>query len=543
MDDTESARLKEQRDYSQNLLENLARLVPGVIYQYRLHPDGHSEFPWSSPGMNLIYEVTPEEVRTDATIVFGRLHPEDRDRVSAAILESARTLETFYCEFRVILPRQGLRWRWSQAQPERIADGGTLWHGIIIDITERKLTEQQNLKLQEQLLQAMKMEAVGRLAGGVAHDFNNLLTAIAGNAALALREPDLTTLARDALFDIGRAADSAAALTRQLLAFSRKQLIEPKVLDPNALILKLRRMLVRLLGEDIELTTHFAQPLDAIEMDEGQFEQILMNLAVNARDAMPLGGKLTIETANVELDAEYRTHHAELSDSTRFVMVAVSDTGHGIDETVKAHLFEPFFTTKDKGKGTGLGLATIYGVVKQAGGSVDVSTEVGCGTTFKIYLPSVVGHAAAEEVESANTETPGGHETILLVEDEVIVRRLAIRVLSRLGYEVLHAKDGASAISLVERHAGPIHLLLTDVVMPGMSGPEMVEKIVKLRPEILVLYTSGYSENAISRHGVLNAGISFLPKPYVPHILATRIRQVLEGTLPRLTASPRWIED
>lgn len=543
MDESESARLREQRDYSQNLLEHLSRLVPGVIYQYRLHPDGRSEFPWSSPGMSLIYEVTPEEVRADATVVFRRLHPEDSARVAEAILESARTLQTFYCEFRVMLPRQGLRWRWSQAQPERSADGGTLWHGIIIDITERKLTEQQNLKLQEQLLQAMKMEAVGRLAGGVAHDFNNLLTAIAGNAALALSEPDLTSLARDALFDIGRAAESAAALTRQLLAFSRKQLIEPKVLDPNTLIIRLRRMLVRLLGEDIELTTHLARPLDAIEMDEGQFEQILMNLAVNARDAMPLGGKLTIETANVELDAEYRTHHAELSDATRFVMVAVSDTGHGIDDAVKAHLFEPFFTTKDKGKGTGLGLATIYGVVKQSGGSIDVFTEVGRGTTFKIYLPSLLDQAVVMEAESASTETPGGHETILLVEDEVVVRRLALRVLSRLGYEVLHAKDGASAILLVERHTGPIHLLLTDVVMPGMSGPDLVEQIVRLRPGISVLYTSGYSENAISNHGILNAGISFLPKPYVPHTLATKIRQVLEGTPPRLTASPRWVED
>ncbi|MGC4069850.1 MAG: PAS domain-containing protein [Polyangiaceae bacterium] len=257
------------RSESENLLENFGRLVPGVIYQYRLYPDGSSAFPWSSPGMSMIYEVTPEEVREDATPVFGRIHPDDYATVGEAIFESARTLQTFYAEFRVILPVQGLRWRWSQAQPERMADGSTLWHGIIIDVTARKLAEEQSERLQAQLQQAMKMEAIGRLAGGIAHDFNNLLTAIIGNASLASHELHSKELVLESLIEIGRAAESAAALTRQLLAFSRKQLIEPKVLDPNVLIRSLRKMLSRLIGENIELATTLDPNLGAIKIESG----------------------------------------------------------------------------------------------------------------------------------------------------------------------------------------------------------------------------------------------------------------------------------
>ena len=529
-----------QRDYTQNLLENVARLVPGVIYQYRLHPDGKSEFPWSSPGMQLIYELTPDEVREDATSVFGRLHPEDYHRVAESIFESARTLQTFNCEFRVILPEQGLRWRWSQAQPERLPDGGTLWHGIIIDVTARKLAEERTLLLQEQLQQAMKMEAVGRLAGGIAHDFNNLLTAIIGNAELALGEQLSFGPVSEALIEIQRAANSAAAMTRQLLAFSRKQLIEPRVLDANELIVSLRKMLVRLIGEDIHLSTALGSPLGAVKIDPGQFEQILVNLAVNARDAMPSGGKLTIQTEEVELTDGYGFRDAQIEPGN-YVVLTVSDTGNGIDEAHKQHLFEPFFTTKESGKGTGLGLATIFGTVKQAGGSIDVSSAKGQGTTFKIYLPRVDEQPEGQPGDRRIAEVPGGNETILLVEDQEVVRRLAMKVLERLGYEVLHAEDGPRALTVAESHPDAIHLVLTDVVMPGMSGPELVERLIERRPEILVLYTSGYTENAISHQGVLNAGVNFIAKPYAPHALAVKLRQVLGGhrSLAVPSAAPR----
>jgi signal transduction histidine kinase len=517
----------EQRDYGE-LLENLARLVPGVIYQYRLYPDGKSAFPWSSPGMNMIYEVTPEEVRDDATPAFGRLHPEDYDRVAEAIFESARTLQTFYCEFRVVLPRQGLRWRSSHAQPERMADGGTLWHGIIIDVTERVQAEAQNLKLQEQLQQAMKMEAVGRLAGGIAHDFNNLLTAIIGNTELTNTELASKDTVLEALTEIRKAADSAAALTRQLLAFSRKQLIEPRVLDANELVTSLQKMLTRLIGEDIELKTSLGRMPCVAKIDPGQFEQILVNLAVNARDAMPFGGTMTIETAEVELDAAYCARH-EPSQPGHYVMIAVSDTGHGMPDEVRAHLFEPFFTTKDQGKGTGLGLATIFGAVKQAGGSIDVYSERGHGTTFKIYLPRAENSTLASNASTREPDVPCGNETILLVEDQEVVRRLAFKILKRLGYKVLQADNGATALHLVENHPHTIHVLLTDVVMPGMSGPELAERSRALRPDMQVLYTSGYTENAISHHGVLDSGVNFIAKPYVPATLAQKLRLLLDS--------------
>jgi signal transduction histidine kinase/ActR/RegA family two-component response regulator len=477
--------------------------------------------------MNMIYEVTPEEVREDATPVFGRIHPDDFATVGEAIFESARTLQTFYAEFRVILPVQGLRWRWSQAQPERMADGSTLWHGIIIDVTARKLAEEQSERLQAQLQQAMKMEAIGRLAGGIAHDFNNLLTAIIGNASLASHELHSKELVLESLIEIGRAAESAAALTRQLLAFSRKQLVEPKVLDPNVLIRSLKKMLSRLIGENIELTTRLEPNLGAIKIDPGQFEQILVNLAVNARDSMPNGGRLLIETANVELSEEQCKGY----DSTHpgpYVMLSVSDTGLGIDEDVKAHLFEPFFTTKPQGKGTGLGLATTLGVVKQAGGRIEVYSERNIGTVFKIYLPRVEEAIHPPDLEREQVEQmPGGRETILLVEDQEVVRKLAHKLLTRLGYDVIQARDGITALSALEQHVGPLDLLLTDVVMPSMSGSELAARVLALRPEIKVLFTSGYTENAISHHGILDAGVNFIAKPYVPHALAQKIRQVL----------------
>ncbi|MBU1220941.1 PAS domain S-box protein [Myxococcota bacterium] len=400
-----------------------------------------------------------------------------------------------------------------------------------LDITKRKRAEEEKERLQSQLQQAMKMEAVGRLAGGVAHDFNNLLTAISGNVQLALLDLPPGHFAEESLNDIAKAAQSAASLTGQLLAFSRKQLIEPKVLNLNTLIVSLEKMLRRFIGEDIELETIHGKNLKTVKIDPGQFEQILMNLAVNARDAMPGGGRLIIETMNKELDTEYCSIHPD-AEPGEYVMLAVSDNGSGMDAETKSHLFEPFFTTKPKGRGTGLGLATIYGAIRQAGGFVEVYSEVGKGTAFKIYIPVV-----SDEPEYSVAATPpldmiGGTETVFIVEDEKNVREMAIRILSRLGYKILEAPSGKDALILAENYKDNIDLLLTDVIMPGINGRELAVRMLPIHPEMKVLYTSGYTENAIAHHGVIDAGLHFIGKPYTPQSLAIKLRQVLSSDAP-----------
>ena len=403
---------------------------------------------------------------------------------------------------------------------------GRLWS--FRDITDREQAEEERGKLREQLQQAMKMEAVGRLAGGVAHDFNNLLTAIIGNVSLALMKLSPSDPAGGLLAEANKAAESAASLTQQLLAFSRKQIIKPKVLDLNILISDMNRMLVRLIGEDIDLKTVPGADLGLVKVDASQFEQILVNLAVNARDAMPEGGKLLIETVNVDLDAEYCARHPYVRPG-RFVMLAVSDTGHGMSREVKKQIFEPFFTTKPKGTGTGLGLPTIYGVVKQARGSIEVYSEVGKGTTFKIYLPrDDAGDAGAPE-PSLPMELLEGTETVLFVEDEEIVRDLGVRILKGLGYKVMQASNGDEAIARALEYGDRIDLLMTDVVMPGMHGRELANRLTGIRPETRVLFTSGYTDNAIVHHGVLDEGVAFIGKPYSPSALAKKVRDVLDN--------------
>jgi len=391
------------------------------------------------------------------------------------------------------------------------------------DVTER-------LRLEEQLRRAQKMEAVGRLAGGVAHDFNNILTAIIGSAELLIEDLPEGHEHRVDAEEIRRAAGRAADLTRQLLAFSRQQVLAPKVLDLNAIVRSVERMLRRLIGENIELRTALAGDLGAVRADPSQLEQVILNLAVNARDAMPHGGKLTIETANVELDEQYARDHVTAGPGAH-VLLAVSDTGSGMDEATRAHLFEPFFTTKEIGRGTGLGLATVYGVVKQSGGHIWVYSEPDHGATFKIYLPRV-----AEAPEPLAAAEPGGvraaargSETILLVEDEQIVRSLARRVLTQQGYTVLEAPAGAEALAVSDAHAGEIHLLLTDVVMPGIGGRELARQLAERRPRARVLYLSGYSDDAIVRHGLLDPGTFFLQKPFTPQALTRKVRQVLDA--------------
>jgi PAS domain S-box-containing protein len=398
------------------------------------------------------------------------------------------------------------------------------------DITERRQAEKDKRALEEQLRQSQKMEAVGQLAGGVAHDFNNLLTVIQGYCDLILKDLDEKNRFFQDMQEIKKASEHATSLTRQLLAFSRKQILQPKILDLNDLVLNMDKMLRRLIGEDIELVTLLSKDLGRVKADPGQIEQVIFNLAVNARDAMPKGGKLTIETADAELDEHYARSRIGVKPG-RYVRISVSDNGIGMPSGVKDRIFEPFFTTKEKGKGTGLGLSTVYGIVKQSGGNVWVYSEPNQGTTFKIYLPMIEEAADFLSQTFIPTKPFLGTETILLVEDEEAVRKLASTILQSNGYKVLEAGNGEEALRIAqEQNGNPIHLILTDVVMPGMSGSQLAERLVSQWPEMKVLYMSGYTDNAIVHHGILDQGKPYIQKPFNPSALAEKVRDILDGT-------------
>ena len=410
----------------------------------------------------------------------------------------------------------------SVSSVTQVAEDGTIqFINVVEDITKEK-------KLEAQLRQAQKMEAVGRLAGGVAHDFNNLLMSIMGHADLALMSLAEDDPLRRNLEEIKGGGKRAAALTRQLLAFSRRQILQPVVLDLNALITGFVKMLERLIGEDVELETVLASGLRRVEADPGQMEQVIMNLVINARDAMPGGGKLTIETVNVDLDEDYvREHDAGLQPGP-YVMLGVSDAGTGMDEETRSLIFEPFFTTKEEGEGTGLGLSTVYGIVKQSGGYIWVYSEPGQGTTFKIYLPAVEGEAVSREKEEISPERLTGSETILIVEDDDKVRNLVCEILEPQGYSILEAENGIEALRVSEEHGDQIHLMIADVIMPKMGGRELAERLRPLRPDMKVIYMSGYTDNAILHHGVLSPGIEFLQKPISSEALKRKVREVLD---------------
>ena len=394
----------------------------------------------------------------------------------------------------------------------------------------RKAAETALRQSEEQLRQVQKIEAVGRLAAGVAHDFNNILTAIMGHSELLLRQLDAGDPRRKNAEQIEKVAHLAAGLTRQLLIFSRKQVIEPRVLDLNAVILDIKKMLRRLIGENIEFCTLLDPAAGHIKADPGQIEQVIMNLAVNARDAMPTGGKLTVTTANTTLDKNRLKYFPDMG-AGDYVMLAIADTGTGMSEEVKAHLFEPFFTTKPPGTGTGLGLATCFGIVKQNTGHINVHSELGSGTTFKIYFPQVQSAIEPLRVRNQPTGVAGGNETVLLVEDEPVVRELAVATLREKGYTVVEAVNGEEGLRLAQQHDGKIDLVLTDVVMPVMGGKEMADALRTSHPDTKVLFTSGYTEDALGHHGVLRPGILFLPKPYLTATLARKVREVLDEGL------------
>jgi PAS domain S-box-containing protein len=470
---------------------------------------------------------TKDELRS---VSFTTLLSADQYALAAQVLQELQAIgvQTSPTEFRLRTKTGGQIWVETQAAVI-MADGKVVAiQGIGRDVTERKQAEQARAQLEEQLRASQKMEAIGSLAGGVAHDFNNLLSVILGYTGFAMEGVRDGDPIKNDLLEVRQAGERAAALTRQLLAFSRKQVLQPVAIDLNQIAAGVEKMLQRILGEDIDLVQTLAPDLGLTLADPGQIEQVLMNLVVNARDAMPEGGKLTIETSNVEIDEEYAARQVAVKPGS-YVQLAVSDTGCGMDEQTRERIFEPFFTTKERGKGTGLGLSTVYGIVKQSGGNIWVYSEPGQGTTFKIYLPRAPSATTATAIEPTTIRAPStGTETILVVEDEEALRKVALRALEAAGFKVLTAADADEALMKSAQHAGDIQLLLTDVVMPGMSGRVLARELAKTRPTIEVVYMSGYTDNAIVHHGVLDAGTHFLAKPFTLAGLTQKVREVLD---------------
>jgi two-component system, cell cycle sensor histidine kinase and response regulator CckA len=516
----ERERERQRAEVERRAAEDRFRQLAETIQQVFWMSDAHGVLLYVSPAFETIFGRPCASVAASPGLWMDAVHPDDRERVEQAAY--ARLRRGDYDEvYRIVRPDGAVRWIRDRAF--HVYDDAGAVHrlvGTAADITEQR-------QLEEQLQQAQKMEIIGRLAGGVAHDFNNLLTVINGMADLVLGGLADNDPARPDLVQIRQAGDRAAALTGRLLAVSRRQILKPEVLDLSAVIGGLRDMLQRLVGEDVVLELALAPDLVTVKADPGQIEQVVLNLVVNARDAMPDGGTLTIESRNVQLDATHAADHPGTRPGPH-AMLTVRDTGVGMDDAVRRRIFEPFFTTKPQGKGTGLGLSMVYGIVKQSGGSIWFDSAPGRGTRFTLYLPQVFGAPVARPAPLP-TVTAHGHETVLVVEDEPPLRELAARILVAAGYTVLKAANGPDALAVIARHPDPVHLVFTDVVMPGMNGRELVARLSVLRPAMRVLYTSGYTEDAILRHGVLDDPRRFLSKPYTPAVLRHRIREALDG--------------
>ncbi len=487
---------------------------------YIAEPGVNGRWYYVSPQIETILGFTPQEWLEDSENWLKHVHPEDRATVNDAEQADLQG-RTFQAEYRIL--RKDGRTVWISDTAAIVKGSGEhpVMEGLMLDISERKLMEMQSQ-------QARRMEAVGRLAGGIAHDFNNLLTIIKGYTDLAHQRAENLPQIRGDIEKIEDASNRAEALVRQLLAFSRKQVLQPKNLDLNSVVHGLEQLLRRLMSEDIQMHVMLARDLGTIKADPAQIEQVLMNLVVNARDAMPNGGKLIIETSNVELDQHYASEHVTAKPGP-YVMLAVSDTGIGMSRETAAHIFEPFFTTKGGSKGTGLGLATTYGIVKQSSGYIWVYSELDHGTTFKVYLPRVAEAADFSRSERAQVPAQRGCETILLVEDDEAVRGLTETVLTSYGYKLLVAQDPEHALKLADLPDFNVQMVLTDVVMPTMSGSELVRRLSQKKPHLKVLYMSGYTDNVIASGGVLEPGLAFLQKPFMPIALAQKVREVLDS--------------
>jgi PAS domain S-box-containing protein len=496
--------------------QTLVEQVAAISYIAEVGVSG--EWIYISPQVEMMFGFSADEWLMGSREWMKHVHPDDHPVVEAAE-EASKRGERFQAEYRVIRKDGRVIWVSDTAVVVPGSDSHPLMEGIIVDITDRK-------QLEGQLQQARRMEAVGRLAGGIAHDFNNLLTIIKGYTELGLTRAKNYPEVRTDLERIEDASERAAGLVRQLLAFSRRQVLQPKVLDLNSIVVGLDQLLRRLMDEDIEMKTAVGKDLGRIKADPGQIEQVIMNLVVNARDAMPEGGRLTVETENVELDAAYARDHATVRPG-RYVMLAVSDTGVGMSAETIAHIFEPFYTTKESGRGTGLGLSTVYGIVKQSGGYIWVYSELEHGTTFKVYLPRVDEAVEVPSAAKGSGTERAGSETILLVEDEPQLRELTRTVLASRGYSVVEAGSADEAERLAEKYGTTIHLLLTDVIMPGISGRELAKRLSARHPAMRVLYMSGYTYNVIAQGGTLERGVAFLQKPFTPGVLIDKVGEVL----------------
>ncbi|NLH47193.1 MAG: response regulator [Myxococcales bacterium] len=510
---------------SDTRLRQIINLVPHHIYA----KDLQGKFILANEAVARTFDVPLAELtgKTEAEFRRGEIEPKTLRQDDHEILQSGKA-EAVAEE--VVLDAKGKThyFQTTKIPYTALNSDQPAVLSVAIDITDRKQAEKENARLQDQLQQAQKLEAVGQLAGGIAHDFNNLLTGIAGNVELSLMEIEPEHPLAPALLDIKHASERAEALTRQLLAFSRKQLIQPRLVNLNQILDNLAKMLGRVIGENIELKMIREPKLQAIKADPSQLEQVLLNLVINARDAMPEGGRLIIETANRRLNGQHLKNFPQARPGN-YVQLSVTDNGIGMDEAVQKHIFEPFFTTKPKGKGTGLGLSTVYGATRQNGGLIDFVSAPGKGTTFFLYFPQADETEDPLAMPPVKKNLPTGTETILLAEDDPLVLDMTLKIIKHLGYRVHYARNGAEALALGEKYGSSIQLLMTDVIMPLMNGKELAERLTKAFPHIKVLFTSGYTDDVIGHHGILEDGINFLPKPFTPRLLAQKLREELDS--------------